>query len=67
MFTTEDEWNEAARAAKDELANWYAQGLIDIPQPVDQNLSKLATLVTRRVITSTVPDETPSVELFRVS
>lgn len=52
----EDEWRQAIESAKDELACAYTQGKIDIPQPVDQNISNLAYQVAKRVITSTHPD-----------
>lgn len=55
LFTNEEEWREAISSAKDELASAYANGLIDIPQPVDQNLNKLAYKVAKRVITSSLP------------
>lgn len=51
-FTNEDEWRVAILEAKDELAAAYATGNIDIPQPVDANLTKLATAVASRVIRS---------------
>ena len=60
MFTTEDEWRTAIQEAKEELAAWYAQGMIDIPQPVDQNLSKLAYRVAHRVIRSSFTIGTPT-------
>lgn len=53
MFTTEDEWKAAVGAVKDELATEYAQGRIDVQQPVDKNLTDLSLRITRRVILST--------------
>lgn len=52
MILDEEAWKAAVEAAKDELALAYASGTLDIPQPVDQNLNKLATTIVRRVATS---------------
>lgn len=51
-FASEEEWQNAIAEAKDALAAAYALGKIDIPQPVDSNLSKLAAEVAGRVIRS---------------
>lgn len=41
------EWDAATVAAHNELAAAYSTGDIDIPQPVDDNLWKLAKAVSR--------------------
>lgn len=51
-FTSEEDWRTAITEAKEELAAAYATGKIDIPQPVDLNLTRLATAVAGRVIRS---------------
>jgi hypothetical protein len=52
MFSTEDEWQNAIEEAKDALSHAYMKGEIDVPQPVDKNLQKLATTIATRVIRS---------------
>lgn len=43
----DSEWDAATVAAHNELAAAYSAGDIDIPQPVDDNLWKLAKAVSR--------------------
>lgn len=52
MFTTPEEWSAAELECKEELAAAYAHGRLEVPQPVDENLNKLARKITARVIRS---------------
>jgi hypothetical protein len=49
-YVSEEDWIAKESAVKNRLAIAYGEGLIDVQDPVDANLSKLANALVRVVI-----------------